>query len=1556
MKTLRQLTILLFLTLQAFALLATGEASTYFQLFVPPNNDAVGRDVCLIVTAFYDSTEFQIIDDGADGDTDDTVTGMLMSGQSYVLFIRENGVNDDAPHRGESATKQDGDYFVVRSSNLVTTSMSTNSDWQHDWVPSTSKKGVGKRFFVYAPPTSNSPRDLNILTYTDSTQITISKITQTPLQGSGYTQIDYGKAEIVLQQQLQVGEDIIYATNGGKDLLQTGFTYLVESSEEIALQYGALAQNAKDGGGYVPARNGGSAGELFHFTVPFQSAREQEIRIVSWDQQNAISLDYYNGSNWINLQNVTLDSLQTNDWISTSGNKAHVFRVTCSPGKKVSVFEANWLETGSPGTSDIATTVSAENGTTAGKRFLAYMAPPGNEENVTNPLTGTKYTKGSHVYLFSRTGATVRVRDAFSMGQDYDSTYVIAPGRYADCVLDLAAWRAIYNGDGNPQSGPERPYLLIESNEPISVLNTNFNDNWMTYFGSPQPQSFKLLGNASQTTAAPGDTIKVNASITIDNANGLDSARWEILLGDGVIPIESYLSELTNGLFLQEDATFIPSSGTYSIVFDNLPKLESGRTYETTLCLVMSSNYVGGGKVEDRTVISVEQLVSGTESGFNEQASFTYTIINETSNTSGVTFSPISSGTSIANNNLNHWGVAAVDYDKDGWVDLFFPGYDIAEENVLYYNDQTGNFVSTNAAPITADNGSFVSSTWADIDNDGDLDAFVTGNIRSQSRLYRNDGRGRFTALGGGELSSLDSYAHNAAWADYDRDGLVDLFVTNYMPTGYNLLFHNDGNGQFSIEKRAAAILSESSQSIGAVWADYDRDGDADLFVPNTEEGQNSLYRNDGSGNFTRMDQSLPSLDYGNSIGASWGDYDNDGWQDLFVSNAANEANFFYRNNGDGTFAKIDTTSLTAERGNSTGSSWGDYNNDGWLDLFVSQDQGMPNRLFINDQQGDFRIDTLGPSTTGGYDDFAVANGDFDHDGDLDLAIAREGDDPDAVFYNNRGLGTNWISIYLEGTSSNLAAIGAEVRVKAVINGEVVWQTREISAQTGGGAGSQNEMMAHFGLGNAIGVDSVEIRWPSGYVQQLSGLSINNRHNLREPDGGSISGILFYDENKNCQQDSTEPGIPSMLIEVLPGPVYLQTDENGRYEGSLPPGTYSIRQVPNTIWLPTCTQVLNVQVQSVGQVITGLDLADTTSCTAPNLQVSLGSASPRQGFEGSVQLFYQNQGGGTATNTELTLRMDGEWVPASASTPWSSKTLENGRWVVRWDLDTLNAMEQGRIVLFDSVAASTTVGQQLDIELAIASSEADCQAQNNTQTASYEVFGAIDPNDLLAFPAGIGPEGFINAEQKITYRIRFQNIGNANAERVVIIDTLPENLDMATFTLLNTSHPATYSISKGGALVWTFDNINLPDSTRDEPGSHGFVEFSIMPQAEIAPGARILNTAHIRFDFAASIQTNTVLHTIWNESEPQAERSLWIGPNPMSTSARFWLGDGNGSTLGVKLRTMRIIDMQGRIWREENLDQKMEYQLEREQLQPGVYILSVTDEHGMRHATRLVIE
>ena len=299
---------LCFIAKMAFA---TGEPSTYFNIYVPPNNDAVNRHVALIVTAIQDSTHFEIIDDGMDGDTDDSHTGVLMANQSYILYIKDNGVNDDARYASGGVRKSDGDYFIIKSNKLVYASQSTDSDWQHDWVPSTNKSSKGKKFVLYSPKTSYSNRDLNLFAYEDQTTVTVRRISPVPRTTSGYSQVDETNGTVVIQKTINVGEDLIYFHQEGRDVLESGHTYVVESNKEITAQYGALYRNEKDGGGYVPSSNGSSSGELFYFTVPFQSQKEQEIRLVSWDDSNTVVLERFQNNSWVSTKSWNMSASST---------------------------------------------------------------------------------------------------------------------------------------------------------------------------------------------------------------------------------------------------------------------------------------------------------------------------------------------------------------------------------------------------------------------------------------------------------------------------------------------------------------------------------------------------------------------------------------------------------------------------------------------------------------------------------------------------------------------------------------------------------------------------------------------------------------------------------------------------------------------------------------------------------------------------------------------------------------------------------------------------------------------------------------------------------------------------------------------------------------------------------------------------------------------------------------------------------------------------------------------------------------------------------------------
>ena len=225
---------------------------------------------------------------------------------------------------------------------------------------------------------------------------------------------------------------------------------------------------------------------------------------------------------------------------------------------------------------------------------------------------------------------------------------------------------------------------------------------------------------------------------------------------------------------------------------------------------------------------------------------------------------------------------------------------------------------------------------------------------------------------------------------------------------------------------------------------------------------------------------------------------------DLFVANYENQNNFLYRNNGDGTFTKITTGDIVTDGGQSVGSGWGDYDNDGDLDLFVTNRWGEDNFLYSNNGDGTFTKVTTGNIVTDGSYSGGGSWGDYDNDGDLDLFVANGGGSSQNNFlYANNGNSNRWINIKCVGTVSNTSAIGVKVRVKATINGTPVWQMREISGQTG--YGSQNSLNAEFGLGDAAIIDSVKIEWPSGMVQVLTDVAVNQFLEVVESVGVTVS-------------------------------------------------------------------------------------------------------------------------------------------------------------------------------------------------------------------------------------------------------------------------------------------------------------------------------------------------------------------------------------------------------------------------------------------------------------------
>ena len=455
------------------------------------------------------------------------------------------------------------------------------------------------------------------------------------------------------------------------------------------------------------------------------------------------------------------------------------------------------------------------------------------------------------------------------------------------------------------------------------------------------------------------------------------------------------------------------------------------------------------------------------------------------------------------------WG----DYDNDGYLDLFVGnGLDgHSDTSALYHNNRDGTF--TRALPAAFDTPIIESKTacWGDYDNDGNLDLFVLAWDSTPSGpnggalLYHNEGTGDFTRLTGGIVIDNNS-TFGAAMADYDQDGFLDLFVTTLdgSASKHCFLFRNNGDGTFTAQN-SSALVADIASAVSCAWADYDNDGKIDLFVTGgrgsfAPAAPNRLYHNEGNGLFTRITTGSIVTDTGHAGGCAWGDYDNDGLLDLFVVNIQGEPHLLYHNNGNGTFTRITNSIVLGgpngwfDIGNQPVScAWGDYDNDGFLDLTVTDEGGSApfvNFIYHNNGDGTFTKVTTG-SPVGEYSDsFGCSWVDYDNDGFLDLFAIRGDQRGNALYHNNwqnNGNTNAWLTVKLIGTVSNRSAIGAKVRVKAFYRGQSRWQLRQIAS--GSGWSGHDELRANFGLGDATNIDTVRIEWPSGTVQEFQNVT-----------------------------------------------------------------------------------------------------------------------------------------------------------------------------------------------------------------------------------------------------------------------------------------------------------------------------------------------------------------------------------------------------------------------------------------------------------------------------------
>lgn len=428
-----------------------------------------------------------------------------------------------------------------------------------------------------------------------------------------------------------------------------------------------------------------------------------------------------------------------------------------------------------------------------------------------------------------------------------------------------------------------------------------------------------------------------------------------------------------------------------------------------------------------------------------------------------------------------------VDVNNDGWQDLFISnGPSSGQNNFLYINQGDGTFTSLTDDPIVEDGAKSDGATFADVDNDGDIDAYVVTWYGQQNFFYRNQGNGSFLLDKDTTLTTNGTFSETASWGDANHDGWLDLFLTNSEgKSKQNQLFISAAGKSFKPLATPATQTNTLSRSVN--WIDVNTDGKIDLLITNEGKSPNELYLNTGKAPFFLLQQSKiwEELPRG-TMSASWGDVDNDGDFDLFLANAGyyqEVSNQLLINDGQGNFTLKAESNLSQDGGCSYGSAFADYDNDGDLDLIVGNGfckDNLKNWLYQNDGEGNFTRTVGVLPDMPSYCSFGLAWGDINNDGFLDLAIAncqngKNQPQPVNDLYLNQGNNNHWLNVKLIGTTSNRSAVGAIIRLQTK-GGR--WQMRQITAQSG--YCGQNSLLAHFGLGSMKKVKRLEVWWPSG--------------------------------------------------------------------------------------------------------------------------------------------------------------------------------------------------------------------------------------------------------------------------------------------------------------------------------------------------------------------------------------------------------------------------------------------------------------------------------------------
>lgn len=493
-------------------------------------------------------------------------------------------------------------------------------------------------------------------------------------------------------------------------------------------------------------------------------------------------------------------------------------------------------------------------------------------------------------------------------------------------------------------------------------------------------------------------------------------------------------------------------------------------------------------------------------------------------------------------------GVALLDYDNDGYLDIYFVNsltVDLVKANkktksALYRNNRDGTFTDVSDKARVADTGWGMGAAVGDYNNDGFVDIYVTAV--GPDHLLKNNGDGTFTDVTRTARVGDPRWGAGASFVDYDHDGKLDLFVTNYvafdfkkmpefgvgklcqykgvpvqcgprgLPGDGDTLYRNNGDGTFAdVTQKAGVSDPEGYYGMQVICSDFDEDGLIDIFVAN-DSTPNFLYQNKGDGTFKEVGFISGTAVNENgseqgSMGATIGDYNHDGKFDLFITNFDDDYNTLYHGDGQMSFTDVSYKANVAAVSLpyvGWGTKFFDYDNDGWVDLFVANGHVYPqiptyrqrNLFHRNNRDGTFTeiAEQLGPAFQEKRVGRGVAFGDLDNDGDVDIVINNLDGAPQ-VLRNEGGNGNNSVLIKLVGVKSNRDGIGARIKI---VSGDLS-QIDEV--RSGDSYISQSDLRLHYGFEKRTKIDLIEVRWPSGNVDKIEDAKMNRIVTIKEGSG-----------------------------------------------------------------------------------------------------------------------------------------------------------------------------------------------------------------------------------------------------------------------------------------------------------------------------------------------------------------------------------------------------------------------------------------------------------------------